>query len=502
MNFPEKYNFHTPATSPVAVPPSFSRQGAFLGRQNYDPDSFPVYALPEIIRNTVSAVQQQTQAPLALVAASALGAISLTCQGVINVARTETLVSPVALFMITLAESGERKSTVDKLFMTPLYQADAQLYERYEEEMVQWRRRVETHKEKMKALKAMLRKQITKGEDTADTEERIARQQAEEPPAPVRYKLIFSDVTPAALKKHLAENSPGTGIMSDEAGMVFKTRTLSELPFFNKLWDGATVTIDRKSAPDQVIKDGRLTMSLLVQPGIFANYLARHGDEAKSVGLLARTLICHPTSTQGSRMLTQTNQPNDSLRAFHQRQREILSTWTSGNNPHIRMMFSPEARQAWEMFFNNIEVQLAPHQLLSHIKDYASKVADNTARIAALFQYFAADNDVISAASMNGAIQVSIWYLNQFLKAFAPVDPLMEANQDACLLMSSILAFCSQPDALGVRKSTLINYGPEKLRKKTRKIDTLLQRLEQEGFITTENINSECYITLCWKTMP
>ena len=38
---------------------------------------FPVQVLPLIIRNAVYEVTQNTQAPLALVAASALGAISL-----------------------------------------------------------------------------------------------------------------------------------------------------------------------------------------------------------------------------------------------------------------------------------------------------------------------------------------------------------------------------------------------------------------------------------------
>ncbi|EJA2707849.1 DUF3987 domain-containing protein, partial [Escherichia coli] len=47
------------------------------------PDEFPLSSLPPLIRDAVIEAQQITQAPLGLVAASALGAVSLVCQNLI-----------------------------------------------------------------------------------------------------------------------------------------------------------------------------------------------------------------------------------------------------------------------------------------------------------------------------------------------------------------------------------------------------------------------------------
>lgn len=85
---------------------------------------FPVHVFPLIIRNAIYEVEQHTQAPRALISASVLGVISLACQNQIDVCRLSNLRSPVSLFLLTLAESGERKSTVDKLLMDPFYQLE------------------------------------------------------------------------------------------------------------------------------------------------------------------------------------------------------------------------------------------------------------------------------------------------------------------------------------------------------------------------------------------
>ncbi len=115
-------------------------------------DEFPLSSLPPLIRDAVIEAQQITQAPLGLVAASALGAVSLVCQNLIDVCRLNTLRGPVSLFFLTLAESGERKTAVDKLLMKPLYQQEMQLYSRYKSELAVWKNKEELLKAQKKAL--------------------------------------------------------------------------------------------------------------------------------------------------------------------------------------------------------------------------------------------------------------------------------------------------------------------------------------------------------------
>lgn len=88
-------------------------------RTTYQPP-FPLWELPPIIKNAVEEIRQNTQAPLSLIVSSVLGAISLACQSKIDVRRLDGLVSPCSLFMLTIAESGERKSTCDKAVLKPI----------------------------------------------------------------------------------------------------------------------------------------------------------------------------------------------------------------------------------------------------------------------------------------------------------------------------------------------------------------------------------------------
>ncbi|MER2601378.1 MAG: PriCT-2 domain-containing protein, partial [Candidatus Competibacter phosphatis] len=78
-----------------------------------EPEPYPLDALPDTIRAAVEEVAGFVKAPAALVASSALAALSLACQAHIDAKRAEKLHGPVGLFLLTIADSGERKSTCD-----------------------------------------------------------------------------------------------------------------------------------------------------------------------------------------------------------------------------------------------------------------------------------------------------------------------------------------------------------------------------------------------------
>jgi len=83
-------------------------------------EPYPFDALPETIRAAVEEVQGFTKAPVPLVASSALAALSLAIQAHADVKRAEKLAGPVGLFLLTIADSGERKSTCDGFFTKPI----------------------------------------------------------------------------------------------------------------------------------------------------------------------------------------------------------------------------------------------------------------------------------------------------------------------------------------------------------------------------------------------
>ena len=127
----------------------------------------------------------------------------------------------------------------------------------------------------------------------------------------------------------------------------------------------------------------------MVQPEVFKGYLQRKGDAAKGIGFFARCLICQPDSKQGSRIISSPVISSEHLPVFHQRLMEIVKENISRYNQNNRLClrFSVEAESRWIEFYNKVESDMGLLGTLTDFKDYASKVAENTARVAALLHF-------------------------------------------------------------------------------------------------------------------
>ena len=100
---------------------------------------YPVHALGPL-QAAVVAVQGMTQAPIAIPAQSALAVASLAVQGFADV---ETLggVRPLSLYALTIARSGERKSTCDALLIQGLRDHEREEAAQHREDMKAWQTR-------------------------------------------------------------------------------------------------------------------------------------------------------------------------------------------------------------------------------------------------------------------------------------------------------------------------------------------------------------------------
>ncbi|MDU2739918.1 MAG: YfjI family protein [Escherichia coli] len=449
------------------------------------PDEFPLSSLPPLIRDAVIEAQQITQAPLGLVAASALGAVSLVCQNLIDVCRLNTLRGPVSLFLLTLAESGERKTAVDKLLMEPLYQQEMLLYSRHKNELTTWKNKEELLKAQKKALLSKLNKELRKGADESETLRQLEALQKNRGEKPVRYKFIFNDATTAAIKDQLCGQWRSVGIMSDEAGIIFDGDTLSELPFINKMWDGSVLSVDRKNEPEQMIENARMTLSLMVQPGLFDRYMERKGSVARDSGFLARCLISKPATTQGKRFINGAVTPGGSLTAFHERLMELArgSIEKSSKDERYCLHFSPEAQKIFIDHYNVLEQDLSPSGPLSQFRGHVSKKTENIARIAALLQYFSQGEGKISADIMTSAVVISSWYTDEYKKLFALPDEdwLIEECRGEC------------PPR--VRKNYILQCGPGRFRNR-KKLNVLLNILASQLRLSVVQEGKTTYVLL------
>lgn len=163
-------------------------------------DVYPVDSFPPFIRNTIYEVQQRTQAPVSLIGTSLIGVMSYVSQNRITVCRFNDLWGPVSVYLITLAESGERKSTVDKMLMAPLYQLDKQLLSDYEGALVNWNNEIELLNIEKKALEKKIRTEICRGQDHSETNKKLKQLLGMYPEKPERVKMILNDATSSAIK--------------------------------------------------------------------------------------------------------------------------------------------------------------------------------------------------------------------------------------------------------------------------------------------------------------
>lgn len=460
-------------------------------------NTFPIDALPNIIKDAINEVHKNTQAPIPLIAVSALGVMSLACQNQINVLRYNNDSMPVSLFFLTLAESGERKSTVDKLFMKPIYQMEAELNQKYQTEMSAYRHDKKLFDLKKKSLSKLITTAYQKGNDLSDFEAQFKVLSNSEPKEPILYKFCFNDATPQAIKDHLSKGSNSIGLMSDEAGVVFEGRALNELGFINKMWDGSPFSVSRKSEEDQYIKDARMTLSLMVQPTIFKEFIQKKGDKAKDIGFFARCLISQPASTQGYRIITDTTSYSEYLTKFHHRLTEILSLTTIQNRNRINIRYnlslSDEAKAHWINTYNDIEKNLMESGTLYHHKEFGSKMAEHWLRLAAIIHYFSYDKKLISLDSLQSAGKLVHWFYLEQLKLFPANDEISVANRDADTLSVWLNNFFDKNNIKEINKNYIRQYGPNSLRD-SKRLDKSLAILASRFEFLSKKKNKTTYI--------
>ena len=69
--------------------------------------------------------------------------------------------------------------------------------------------------------------------------------------------------------KYYSDSNRSFALVSSEGGIIFDGRAMSKLGILNSLWDGGSLFIDRKSSPGIILKDPRLTVSVMIQPDVY-----------------------------------------------------------------------------------------------------------------------------------------------------------------------------------------------------------------------------------------
>lgn len=453
---------------------------------------FPRHLLLSTIVSAVDEAEGNIKAPRALVFSSALTTIATASQGLIDVCKPNEQIVPVSLMVLTVANSGERKSTAENIFLRGVRHFQDEMDVIYQKETSDWSARQSIWEARRKAiLKKTLLVDNKEGDEAC---RQFMDHHASVPVKPRRFKLLYEDATSEALFLGLHQNIPTAGLISSEGGGVLTGKAFNDLSKQNALWSGDVITVDRVSSESYEVR-ARLTVSLMVQENSFSSYMKKHGQRSRGSGLWARFLVCNPSSTQGSRLIAGGDAPWHCCEKFSERIREILKksveSLVEPSAPRQVVKFSMEAAQRWVNIFNAIESEIGSGGRYFGMGDHASKLADNIARVAALFHFFERKVGDIALETLEAAVDVCFWYSDEFLRMFAS---LPQEEVDA-LELDAWLQVRRDSGERFLAKNSMLQRGPSQLRK-VKRLDPAIEVLLAQGKVLLFKSESSTYLDI------
>lgn len=326
-----------------------------------------------------------------------------------------------------------------------------------------------------------------KGEKRIDARADLDALEAE-PVAPPGVDRTVTEPTFEGLTRLFAIGQPSLGIFSDEGGQFLggyamnsdnRQKTLAAL---NDLWQGNPIRRTRAGDGHATLCGRRLAVHLMVQPSVAKAFMADR--LAADTGFLPRFLICDPPSAIGTRFHANTRLDTAAIEQFGKRLQTILETplpmedITRELTPRL-LPLSREARALLEAFSDTIEAAQAPGGDLAHVTGYASKTAEQAARIAGVLTMWSDLNaPFVDASKMAAGISLAQFYLNEAVR-LADAAIISREIDRAETLRKWLLESWEHREIM-VRD--VVRLGPNPLRESPKARDAL-KLLQQHGWI-------------------
>lgn len=401
---------------------------------------YPLDALGPVLAGATAAGIDHAFVPPSIAAQSCLAATSLAVQAHFDIELPTGQVRPTSLHLVTVAESGDRKSTSDDYMMAPVWAYQEQLEQAHLNakagSIIEQNAWDEAKKATTQKLKNRGREALEEG----------YRDLGPRPEGPVDPTIVVRSGTTQALLKKYATGRPSLGLMSDEGGSwlggygMTEDNRLLTISLLSDFWDGKTVQINTVGEGFTALKGRRLAFHLMIQPILAGRLLGN--AEAQGQGFLSRLLVAHPDSIAGTRFVDPASRQGIEHKAAVQQFRERLSTIISARLPvvddtpvlHPKVVkFSDQARLMWWAFYNQIEARLGPDGDLNQVKGFVGKLPEQAARLATNIAAFeqGVRLEELDAATLARGIQLAEFYLSEAVRLFGKpgVDtPLQDAQ--------------------------------------------------------------------------
>ncbi len=436
--------------------------------------------LPTFAQRLISYIHYKTGAAAELILIVLLGVMAYACQDKFDV-QLKNGKTFTSLYLLFLARSGSRKSTVFRLLMEPIYRLEKELKDDfllkeklYELKLISW----ETE---LKELKKQYSKAIRLKTDVTEALEALEECQRRKPAVPARKYLTKNDSTSEGLRKVLALGSPSLMLGSDEAGGLFDGNLFRNTPVLNSLWGEGRISDSRASRDSYDVDDARLGILLLLQPELFNDFLGKRGKNARASGWLARLLMIDleqiPELCEVPDVCSWSDKPV---------LEEFFSTLTrhlrdgkkrrEKNEERFCVTFSSEAQVTWDSHSEIVQEEIKKGGELQHHDDFGARFMEHASRIAAVMQMFITpDSPIITKETLISALKITEWCLSHLIEKIDATRKPSDAEQLLIFLEEEV----ESQESYDIKKNYIIKYGPYSTRKSNRLMPALA-KLEAE----------------------
>jgi hypothetical protein len=434
-----------------------------------DAPPFPEGVFPPAVEKYVTALTEATQTPRDLPGTVALGVISASIGGRVDV-QCPTWVEPTNLFAVPVLAPASRKSAVVSACREPLVDAERQLRTDIGNDVHDSQTRWEVLSKIAEAAKAKSAKSgITGDNDDVLDEALKAVQAAEKARDEIKVwpRLSTSDATPEALIGLLAEQRGRIAAISAEAG-VFTSLTgrYTKSPNLDPVLmahAGDTITVDRRSRPPEHVDHPALTIVASIQPYALREMVNR--DDFAGRGLLARVLWSLPADNTGHRKVRDVAPVPDAVYAAYCARIIALATWAAGEKDRTVVKLDDDATDVLLNYAEHVERLLRPAAALGEYRltrEWGGKLVGAVARIAGCLhaaQGRRALHEPIAAGTVAAAIRLGEYYRAHAVLALSPADDQRtEASR-------TLLTHLVEKDMKTFKVRDLCRTGPKSLRK-------------------------------------
>lgn len=408
---------------------------------------YPVDALGPILAPAAKAIAEQAQCAIACAANSVLAVASLAAQGRANAILPigQGKPTPLSIYLMTVLESGERKSTADSFALKPVRDFERELAEAEQSERLAYQSALAAHETAAKRLHQKHK------HDRATLQAALI----DLGPAPLSPLLSIlapsGDQTFEGLFKIYLQGRPSLAMLCDDGASFLgghslkaenKAGTTANLC---RAWDGSRLERVRSMDGISVLYDRRLAAHIMIQPGVASDFLS--DDKFADQGLIARFLLSAPASLAGSDARLRSEDAQAERAAAAAAAKDLADynvavgrllrapiRWKNQNDRSAGveldgLSLSEDSRHLYVRLHNATMEAVGPGQPLEFVKPFANKLTENAVRIAGILTLIADPDAIeIDAAKLADAAMLTRYYADEAVRLTdtAATDPAMK----------------------------------------------------------------------------